>query len=50
MNKVPYHINISYMQNGRLLSFAVIINNYDFTPAKMKDKLEQLMIAIAEVE
>jgi D-alanyl-D-alanine carboxypeptidase len=35
-------------RKGRLLSFAIIVNNYTCTPGQMKDKMEKLMIAIAE--
>jgi D-alanyl-D-alanine carboxypeptidase/D-alanyl-D-alanine-endopeptidase (penicillin-binding protein 4) len=35
---------------GELLSFSVIANNYDCTPAEMKRKLEKILVAIAECD
>lgn len=35
---------------GDLLCFSIIVNNYDCTSQQMKDKMEKIMIAIAESE
>jgi len=50
MTRVRSYAGYVTDKKGRLLSFAVIVNNYDCSPAVMKDKLEKLMIAIAETE
>jgi D-alanyl-D-alanine carboxypeptidase/D-alanyl-D-alanine-endopeptidase (penicillin-binding protein 4) len=41
-----------YVKNrkGKMLCFSVLANNYDCSPVEMKNKLEKLMIAIAEME
>ncbi|MBI4946024.1 MAG: D-alanyl-D-alanine carboxypeptidase/D-alanyl-D-alanine-endopeptidase [Bacteroidetes bacterium] len=50
MTRVRSYAGYATSKSGKLLSFAIIINNYDCSPAQMKDKLEELMIAIAEIE
>jgi len=50
MSRIRSYAGYVTSKKGKLLTFAVIVNNYDCTPAQMKDKLEKLMIAIAEVE
>jgi len=50
MTRVRSYAGYATSKKGNLLSFAIIINNYDCSPAQMKDKLEELMIAIAEIE
>ncbi|TAL60397.1 MAG: D-alanyl-D-alanine carboxypeptidase/D-alanyl-D-alanine-endopeptidase [Bacteroidetes bacterium] len=50
MTRVRSYAGYVASKKGNLLSFAIIVNNYDCTPAIMKDKLEKLMIAIAELE
>ena len=50
MTRVRSYAGYVTTKKGELLSFAIIANNYDCTPGQMKDKLEKLMIAIAEVE
>jgi D-alanyl-D-alanine carboxypeptidase/D-alanyl-D-alanine-endopeptidase (penicillin-binding protein 4) len=41
-----------YVKNrkGETLSFSVLANNYDCSPAEMKKKLENILVAIAETE
>ena len=48
MTRVRSYAGYVTTRKGRNVSFAVIVNNYDCTPGQMKDKLEKLMIAIAE--
>jgi D-alanyl-D-alanine carboxypeptidase/D-alanyl-D-alanine-endopeptidase (penicillin-binding protein 4) len=50
MTRVRSYAGYATSKKGNLLTFAIIINNYDCSPQQMKDKLEELMIAIAEVE
>ena len=50
MTRVRSYAGYVTSKKGNLLSFAIIINNYDCSPQQMKDKLEELMIAIAEIE
>ena len=50
MTRVRSYAGYATTKKGNLLSFAIIANNYDCSPGQMKDKLEKLMIAIAEVE
>lgn len=50
MTRVRSYAGYVTSKKGNLLSFAIIVNNYDCTPAQMKDKMEKLMIAIAEME
>jgi D-alanyl-D-alanine carboxypeptidase/D-alanyl-D-alanine-endopeptidase (penicillin-binding protein 4) len=50
MTRVRSYAGYVTTKKGDLLAFAIIVNNYDCTPAQMKDKLEKLMIAIAETE
>jgi len=50
MTRVRSYAGYVTSKKGNLLSFAIIVNNYDCTASIMKDKLEKLMIAIAETE
>jgi D-alanyl-D-alanine carboxypeptidase/D-alanyl-D-alanine-endopeptidase (penicillin-binding protein 4) len=50
MTRIRSYAGYATSKKGKLLCFAIIINNYDCSPAQMKDKLEELMIAIAEIE
>lgn len=50
MTRVRSYAGYVTNKSGNLLSFAIIVNNYDCTPTVMKDKLEKLMIAIAELD
>ena len=50
MTRVRSYAGYVTNKKGRLLSFAIIVNNYDCTPTVMKDKMEKLMIALAELE
>ncbi len=50
MTRVRSYAGYVTTKKGNLLSFAIIVNNYDCSPGEMKDKLEKLMIAIAETE
>lgn len=50
MSRVRSYAGYVTSKKGTLLSFAIIVNNYDCSPAQMKDKLEELMIAISECE
>lgn len=50
MTRVRSYAGYVTNKKGRLLSFAIIVNNYDCTPTVMKDKMEKLMIAMAELE
>jgi D-alanyl-D-alanine carboxypeptidase/D-alanyl-D-alanine-endopeptidase (penicillin-binding protein 4) len=50
MTRVRSYAGYATSKKGKLLCFAIIINNYDCSPLQMKDKLEELMIAIAEIE
>ena len=50
MTRVRSYAGYCTSKKGNLMTFAIIVNNYDCTAAQMKDKLEKLMIAIAEIE
>lgn len=50
MTRVRSYAGYVTSKKGNLLSFAIIVNNYDCTASQMKDKMEKLMIAIAELE
>ena len=50
MTRVRSYAGYVTTKKGKLLSFAIIVNNYDCGPAEMKEKLEKVMIAIAETE
>ncbi len=50
MTRVRSYAGYVTSKKGNLLTFAIIVNNYDCTPQLMKDKLEDLMIAIAETD
>ncbi len=50
MTRVRSYAGYVTTKKGNLLTFAIIVNNYDCSPQLMKDKLEKLMIAIAETE
>lgn len=50
MSRVRSYAGYVTNKRGNLLAFAVIVNNYDCSALQMKDKLEELMVAIAEVE
>ncbi len=50
MTRIRSYAGYVTSKKGRLLAFSIIVNNYDCTPGQMKDKLEKLMVAIAETE
>lgn len=50
MTRVRSYAGYVTSKKGNLLSFAIIVNNYDCSPLQMKNKLEELMVAIAEAE
>lgn len=50
MTRVRSYAGYVTSKKGNLLSFAIIVNNYDCTPGQMKDKMEKMMVAIAETE
>ena len=50
MTRIRSYAGYVTSKKGTLLSFAIIVNNYDCTAIQMKEKLEKLMVAIAEVE
>ena len=50
MTRVRSYAGYCTSKKGNLMTFAIIVNNYDCTAAQMKDKLEKLMIAIAEID
>jgi D-alanyl-D-alanine carboxypeptidase/D-alanyl-D-alanine-endopeptidase (penicillin-binding protein 4) len=50
MTRVRSYAGYCTSKKGNLMSFAIIVNNYTCNPYRMKDKLEKLMIAIAEIE
>lgn len=50
MTRVRSYAGYVTSKKGDLLSFAIIVNNYTCTPTRMKDELEKMMIAIAEIE
>lgn len=50
MTRVRSYAGYCTSKKGNLMSFAIIVNNYTCNPYQMKDKLEKLMIAIAEIE
>lgn len=50
MTRVRSYAGYCTSKKGNLLCFAIIVNNYTCNPYRMKDKLEKLMIAIAEIE
>ena len=50
MTRVRSYAGYVTSRKGNLLSFAIIVNNYTCTPTRMKDELEKMMIAIAEIE
>ena len=50
MTRVRSYAGYVTNKKGTLLAFSIIVNNYDCTPAQMKEKLEKLMVAIAETE
>jgi D-alanyl-D-alanine carboxypeptidase/D-alanyl-D-alanine-endopeptidase (penicillin-binding protein 4) len=50
MTRVRSYAGYVTSKKGNLLTFAIIVNNYDCSPQLMKDKLEELMIAIAETD
>ena len=50
MSRIRSYAGYVTSKKGNLLTFAIIVNNYDCTAMQMKDKLEELMIAIAETE
>jgi D-alanyl-D-alanine carboxypeptidase/D-alanyl-D-alanine-endopeptidase (penicillin-binding protein 4) len=50
MTRVRSYAGYVTTKKGKLLSFALIVNNYDCSPAEMKDKMEKILIAISEVD
>ncbi|MBI3502933.1 MAG: D-alanyl-D-alanine carboxypeptidase/D-alanyl-D-alanine-endopeptidase [Bacteroidetes bacterium] len=50
MSRVRSYAGYVTTKKGNLLVFSIIVNNYDCSAQLMKEKLEKLMIAIAEVE
>lgn len=50
MTRVRSYAGYVKSKKGNLLSFAIIVNNYTCTPIIMKEELEKMMIAIAEIE
>ena len=50
MTRVRSYAGYVTSKKGTLLSFAIIVNNYTCTPTLMKEGLEKMMIAIAEIE
>ncbi|HEY4799854.1 MAG TPA: D-alanyl-D-alanine carboxypeptidase/D-alanyl-D-alanine-endopeptidase, partial [Bacteroidia bacterium] len=48
MTRVRSYAGYVTTRKGNLLAFSLIVNNYDCSPQVMKDKLEKMMISIAE--
>lgn len=50
MTRVRSYAGYVTSKKGNMLAFSIIVNNYDCTHAQMKEKLEKLMVAIAETD
>jgi len=50
MTRVRSYAGYVTNKKGNLLTFAIIVNNYDCSPQQMKEKMEKILIAIAESE
>lgn len=50
MSGVRSYAGFVKSRSGNLRSFAIIINNYETSSSKMKKKLEQMLMAIADIE
>ncbi|MFH1005747.1 MAG: D-alanyl-D-alanine carboxypeptidase/D-alanyl-D-alanine-endopeptidase [Bacteroidota bacterium] len=50
MTRVRSYAGYVTSKKGNLISFAIIVNNYDCSPTQVKEKLEKLMITMAEME
>lgn len=50
MSRVKSYAGYVKDRKGRLLSFAMIANNFEYAPGVMRDKFEQLMVLMAELD
>jgi serine-type D-Ala-D-Ala carboxypeptidase/endopeptidase (penicillin-binding protein 4) len=50
MSKVKAYAGYVYSRSGKLISFAFIINNYEGSSSKIRNKMEAIMIKIAQLQ
>ena len=49
MTRVRSYAGYVKTKNNRNIAFALIVNNYNYTPYQMKKKMEKIMIKLAEI-